>query len=279
MDKLSLLKVIGIPESFGVVLLTFSFILLLSPYFSGTDFGLFKIPTFTIPANKKLKIIGPIIFLLSSFSFAPIFTLNSASNPNSDYNLSSDFSLNTNPKGTWSYGFMNNDESPNPSTFKIYTFHGSYYDFFANKPIEGLYTWRNPLPEGTGQGRDSGLEITKNITEQKVRLSAPNQVSLHPGFNGYYSAVRWTVPESRNYLVTAEFVGLDTKPTSTDIYVIHNDEKIYSDYVNDYQRPHQFSRNLSLTQGDTIDFIVGWGKDKTIWGDTTGLRVEVVRPN
>jgi hypothetical protein len=63
-DKISIIKVIGLPESFAVVLLTFSFILLLAPYFSGADFGLFKVPQFTDGARKKLKIIGPVIFLV-----------------------------------------------------------------------------------------------------------------------------------------------------------------------------------------------------------------------
>ena len=73
MDKTSLYKLSGIPDSFGVVLLTFAFILLLAPYFSGADFGLFKIPVFGQPAKKWLKIIGPIAFLACAFPFVPVF--------------------------------------------------------------------------------------------------------------------------------------------------------------------------------------------------------------
>jgi len=62
----------GLPETFAVLLLTFSFILLLAPYFSGADFGLFKIPQFTDSARKKLKIIGPIVFLALVMSFVPL---------------------------------------------------------------------------------------------------------------------------------------------------------------------------------------------------------------
>ena len=73
MDKISLYKLSGIPDTFGVVLLTFAFILLLAPYFSGADFGLFKIPVFGQPAKKWLKIIGPIAFLACAFPFVPVF--------------------------------------------------------------------------------------------------------------------------------------------------------------------------------------------------------------
>jgi hypothetical protein len=73
MDKSSLFKLSGLPDSFGGVLLGFSFILLLAPYFSGADFGLFKIPTFTQGAKKWLKIIGPILFAVCVFAFIPVF--------------------------------------------------------------------------------------------------------------------------------------------------------------------------------------------------------------
>jgi hypothetical protein len=71
-DKTSIVKLLGLPEAFAVVLLTFSFVLLLAPYFSGADFGLFKIPQFTDLARKKLKIIGPIVFLVSFILFLPV---------------------------------------------------------------------------------------------------------------------------------------------------------------------------------------------------------------
>lgn len=73
-DKVSLFKLSGLPDPFGIVLLIFSFILLLSPYFSGADFGIFKVPLFTPLTKKWLKLIGPIIFFLCVFSFLPIVT-------------------------------------------------------------------------------------------------------------------------------------------------------------------------------------------------------------
>lgn len=71
-ERVSIIKLLGLPETFAVVLLTFSFILLLAPYFSGADFGLFKIPQFTDSARKKLKIIGPIVFLALVMLFVPM---------------------------------------------------------------------------------------------------------------------------------------------------------------------------------------------------------------
>jgi len=70
---MSLLQFLYCPEEFGVVLLTFSFILFLSPYFSGCDFGIFKIPEFTQKLKKRLQFIGPIILILSIALHYPFF--------------------------------------------------------------------------------------------------------------------------------------------------------------------------------------------------------------
>src|SRR5262245_20397149 len=77
MDKLSLFKLTGIPDPFGVVLLVFSFILFLAPYFSGADFGLFKIPA-SLAEKKWLKVIGPVVFVACVLSFIPLFKVNTA---------------------------------------------------------------------------------------------------------------------------------------------------------------------------------------------------------
>jgi hypothetical protein len=81
-ERASIIKLLGLPETFAVVLLTFSFILALAPYFSGADFGLFKIPQFTDSARKKLKIIGPIIFLVLVILFVPVIPQHVFTNSN-----------------------------------------------------------------------------------------------------------------------------------------------------------------------------------------------------
>lgn len=74
-DKTSVIKILGLPEAFTAVLLIIGLILSLAPYSSGADFGLFKIPQFTDSARKKLKVIGPVIFLLLVTLFIPMIRL------------------------------------------------------------------------------------------------------------------------------------------------------------------------------------------------------------
>ena len=81
-ERASIIRLLGLPESFTVVLLIFSFILVLAPYFAGGDFGLFKIPQFTDNSRKKLRIIGPIVLLVLISLFVPIIPQHGAANLN-----------------------------------------------------------------------------------------------------------------------------------------------------------------------------------------------------
>jgi hypothetical protein len=80
-ERLNIVKFLGLPETFAVLLLTFCFVLVLAPYFSGADFGLFKIPKFTSSARKRLKIIGPICFLALVLLFVPTITRQNVTKP------------------------------------------------------------------------------------------------------------------------------------------------------------------------------------------------------
>jgi hypothetical protein len=71
--KVSLLSLIGLPSEFGVTLLSFSFILLLTPYFSGNDFGIFRVPEFSSSSKKKLKYAGPFVFFVVMALQVPAF--------------------------------------------------------------------------------------------------------------------------------------------------------------------------------------------------------------
>ncbi|NEQ42879.1 MAG: hypothetical protein F6K00_04680 [Leptolyngbya sp. SIOISBB] len=72
-NRKSLYKIIGLPNDFGVILLTFGLILLLSPYLSGFDFGIFQIPKLDPKMQQNLRILGPIIFAGLIFLFVPIW--------------------------------------------------------------------------------------------------------------------------------------------------------------------------------------------------------------
>lgn len=108
-ERTSIIKLLGLPETFAVLLLTFSFILALAPYFSGADFGLFKIPQFTDSARKKLKIIGPIIFLALVILFVPMIPQHVSTKSNNDNRSDND-----NKQGASNNAQTENAVSPTP---------------------------------------------------------------------------------------------------------------------------------------------------------------------
>jgi len=194
-----------------------------------------------------------------------------------DYDAAKDFSVTTNPKGVWTYGYIDPGASPNAATFRPYVNQGTYYDNFSGRTYEGVYAWKLPLPAGTPKGSDFGLLVAKNLTAQKIDKFEPGQLTVHPGVNGYYCVVRWTAQANGKYEVSGQFAGIGGNPTVTDVHVLHQGREIFSDDINDYQRPHRFSKSVSVTSGDVIDFVVGQGKDNQIWGDLTSLEVQITR--
>ena len=61
------------PDQIGITFFLLSLILALAPYASGSDFGIFKIPTLAERSNKILRYAGPFCLVLSLVSFLPLW--------------------------------------------------------------------------------------------------------------------------------------------------------------------------------------------------------------
>ena len=73
MENIGLLKLLGLPDTFANALLLVSLALLLVPYCSGKDFGVFKVPEFSAPARTRLRYGGPLLLLVTISAFLPIY--------------------------------------------------------------------------------------------------------------------------------------------------------------------------------------------------------------
>ena len=71
-SKRSIIKTLGLPESFGLLLLTLGLILFLSPYLPGMDLGVFKVPAFNKDVGRSLSLLGPVFLALTVLLFAPV---------------------------------------------------------------------------------------------------------------------------------------------------------------------------------------------------------------
>jgi hypothetical protein len=118
-----------------------------------------------------------------------------------------------------------------------------------------------------------------------VALWRPNEVTLLPGINGEYSAVRWTAPVNGDYKVSAIFRGSGTF-TTTDIHILHNGKPRYDNFINLKERGDysEVIMTLNILKGQTIDFVVGGktpadGQWIERWDDNTVLKVEITSGN
>lgn len=77
----SVFGLLELPNDFGVVLLILTLILALVPYLSGKDFGIFKVPPFSIRARRVLLVVGPVAFASVIFLFVPLFKVDPLAAP------------------------------------------------------------------------------------------------------------------------------------------------------------------------------------------------------
>jgi len=102
----------------------------------------------------------------------------------------------------------------------------------------------------------------------------PRQVALHPGPRGQYSVVRWTAPAADRYSIAATFTGLFK--ATTDVYLLHNGRSQFAKQLNMGGSPNKamHTSELALANGDTIDFVVGWGNGN-YGSDSTALTATI----
>jgi len=210
---------------------------------------------------KPLNILGfaltvSLLISLTASAQAPDST-------NVDYDAVRDFSIQSNPNGVWSYGYLTSWGAP----FTLFGWAGTC-------DIEGISWWFISNCDGL-------TSIARNNTSATVCWATvcqtPKYLLLNP-INGQLSDLRWTAPSSGRFLMEVKFVGLDwAGPTSTFAYVLLNSKRsLLKAPITSYQWPLSFVPiALELHAGNTIDFIVDWGKDADYRFDSTGAEVKI----
>lgn len=172
-----------------------------------------------------------------------------------------DFSPTINPNGVWSYG------TPGTSLANALTLYGgTLASGGANFWLNG-----NALPELGKAG------ATDFLCCGSVDVPAMTLVG-HPGPGGEYTVLRYTAPVAGNYQVSAAFWGDDyAGPTSSDVHVRLASGDLFSALVQGYGPSSTVGWNgqITLAQGASVDFAIGFGANGTYFYDSTGLRVTV----
>lgn len=198
------------------------------------------------------------------------------------YDLSADFSLRDNPNKVWQYGYSaTNSLAPDQFQLDKYNDGGSPIGFWhpaANKgPDPSYYPY-----------------VAYNSAKQSQAWPSPNgwvvrggEVAMEASNSGHYSLVRFVAPEAGTYKISAQFEGVHVWST-TDVHVLHNGTSLFDADIDGYGGDPAFrkveganpsatySGQIEMKANDTVTFAVGYGKNKTNSGDTTGLFARVV---
>jgi len=99
---------------------------------------------------------------------------------------------------------------------------------------------------------------------------------------------RFTAPVAGTYKVSAQFEGIHYGLSTTDVHVLYDGMSLFDADIDGYGGDPAFHKvqgasptasyagQVELKANDTVTFAVGYGKDKTNSGDTTGLFAQVV---
>ena len=188
---------------------------------------------------------------------APLARADTFAIPTAD--LAGDFSSIDNPNGVWRYGWS-------------MTLGSSLILSSSSRTRDGVDQWPGDL------AADGNPAEYHNGTSNVILVGGgarfePGQFGLHPGPGGEYAVVRYTAPSAGTVSISAAFSGQDTTGTSSDVHVLLNGISLLDAFVegNGARSLVPFDRTLTLKNGDTLDFAVGFGSNGTFFGDSTAL--------
>ena len=151
--------------------------------------------------------------------------------------------------------------------------------------------WHPAANKGPGPGYYP--YVAYNTTKQpqvgcKGWAVRPGEIAMEASNSGQYSLVRFVAPVAGKYKVSAQFEGIHYGLSTTDVHVLHNGASLFDADIDGYGGDPAFhkvqganptasySGQVELKANDTVTFAIGYGKDKTNSGDTTGLFAHVV---
>jgi hypothetical protein len=204
------------------------------------------------------------------------------------FDLSSDFSFQENPHKVWQYGYSATN-SLAPDQFRVDA-QSDRIDVQCDSTGSTGF-WHPAANKGPGPGYYPYVAF--NTTKQsqvgcKGWAVRAGEVAMEASNSGQYSLVRFVAPSAGTYKISAQFEGIHYGLSTTDVHVLHNETSLFDADIDGYggdiafhkvqgESPKaEYSGQVKMKADDTITFAVGYGKDKTNSGDTTGLFAQVV---
>jgi hypothetical protein len=204
------------------------------------------------------------------------------------FDLSADFSFRENPNKVWQYGYSETN-SLAPDQFRLDK-QSDRVDMQCDS-TSSIGFWHPAANHGPGPGYYP--YVACNTTKQsqvgcKGWAVRAGEIAMEASSTGQYSLVRFTAPAAGTYQVSAQFEGIHYGLSTTDVHVLRNATSLFDANIDGYGGDPAFhkvegasptanySAQVELKANDTVTFAVGYGKNKTNSGDTTGLLARVV---
>lgn len=197
------------------------------------------------------------------------------------FDVAADFSLAKNPNTVWEYGFSAAD-SLAPEQFRLDQ---------KSAMVGSIGFWHPAQGSTPGPGYYPYIAYNSSPDTQvgsKGWAIATGELAMEGSNSGQYSVVRFVAPQAGTYSVSAKFVGIHFGLSTTDVHILKNNNSIFAADIDGYggdpafhkvegSNPRaEYSGQMHLNAKDRITFAVGYGKNKTNFGDTTGLSVQIV---
>ncbi len=182
------------------------------------------------------------------------------------YDPAASFSPTNNPNGVWRYGWSQTLGSP--FILDVDRAVRDRIDYWRSNQ-SGIFNEPAVYHNGTGVP----------ITSLTFTLQ-PGQLVFHPGMAGQYALVRWIAPNDGAFSIATTFSGVDfAGPTTTDVHVLVDGASKFDGAVNGFGPGSAVPSliNLSLVKGDTVDFAVGYGANRSYFFDSTGLAATITQ--
>jgi len=196
--------------------------------------------------------------LQAALALSLAWSLNAGAAPLT-WNAASDFSLSKSATSPWSYGTTGT------------ALDGALNAFTQSASIAGYDYFSAASYAQIGKAGPSGF------SSGSVSVPA-GALNVSPGSAGEYAVLRFNAQATGSYAIDAAFWGDDfVGPTTTDVHVRSNGVDLFGGDIASYGEANALSWSgpIMLVAGQTIDFAVGFGSNRTYNYDNTGLDVRV----
>ena len=182
------------------------------------------------------------------------------------FDASTQFSPTSNPNSVWRYGF---EATTLGSGFTLFNTAAQFIP--------------NAVDSWSSSSLGANPEINHNNTGSTFFASDPalqiewaaNELAFHPGPAGQFSVLRFVAPAAGIFQLAVSFQGIDHQGATTDVHVLANNISLFDQQITGFHVPRSFSTTLTLAQGGTVDFAVGYGANGNFLEDSTGVSATI----